>query len=157
MSKTQPWYIAERSDALTVVYLTRRDDLVVRRQEVDGVDYIVEIVKNSRSTKRIFGVQVTAQIDPLGSTISQDIASIVDTQAQSMQELPFPVCLFFFTMQYEEAFYVWLTEPLIADDGAPKLHTYTNIAFQKLDTPAIDRIVQQVNQWYDALFKALAA
>jgi hypothetical protein len=73
-----------------------------------------------------------------------------------MEEIPLPLCLFAFTMENDEGFYQWVVEPIITKDG-PKLHLSTDAALSRLDNTALDRIVDQVNHWYDVLLKALAA
>ncbi|GAB4202566.1 MAG: hypothetical protein OHK0022_25890 [Roseiflexaceae bacterium] len=60
-------------------------------------------------------------------------------------------------MQDEGAYYKWLLEPVLNEAGQPKLRPYTTRSLEKLDDAALDRIVTQVNLWYDALFQALAA
>ncbi len=73
-----------------------------------------------------------------------------------MEELPFPLCLFAFTMENDEGFYQWIVEPIVID-GSPKLRLNRAKELSKLDKAALDRIVVQINQWYDVLLKALAA
>ena len=76
MIRAQPWYIGERAEALARVYLTRRPDLLVKQEEADyGVDYIVEITKNNRPTRRIFGVLVKARIAPITVRVHKRITS----------------------------------------------------------------------------------
>jgi hypothetical protein len=157
MTRAQPWYIGERAEALARVYLTRRPDLLVKQEEADyGVDYIVEITKNKRPTRRMFGVLVKARIAPIIAGTGDSLAAFHFMPEKWMEEIPFPLCLFGFTMENDEGFYQWVVEPSVTDDG-PKLHLNTGKELSRLDNAALDRIITQVNHWYDVLLKALAA
>ena len=157
MTRSQPWYIGERAEALARIYLTRRPDLLVKQEEADyGVDYIVEIAKNGRPTRRMFGVLVKARIAPLTGDTQDSFAAFHFASQTWMEEIPFPLCLFAFTMENDEGFYHWVVEPIVTDEG-PKLRLNTGNELSQLDNAALDRIVTQINQWYDVLLKALAA
>jgi uncharacterized protein DUF4365 len=158
MKNEQAWYLRQRAEALALVYLTRRSDLLIHQQGTDyGIDFIVEIVKENHVTRKTFGLQIKARTTALTNNMIKQL-KIRDLHfEQGREELPFPLCLFFFTMENDEAFYKWLSEPVITEDGRPKLRQNTSGDLNKLDTAALDTIVRQVDQWYDALFKALAA
>src|SRR2546423_9045969 len=112
MKNDKVWYIDQRAEALAFVYLTRRSDLLVHQQTGDyGYDFLVEIVRDQRATRRVFGVQVNARIDPIQNP------KLFNLKHEARKELPFPLCLFFFTMQTDQAFYTWITEPFITTDG----------------------------------------
>lgn len=58
-TSTQRHFIVERSRALAVVYLTRRDDLVVTEESARvGVDLWATIQKKGQDGHRKFGVEV---------------------------------------------------------------------------------------------------
>jgi hypothetical protein len=159
MHEGQPWYVRQRAEALALVYLTRREDLVVRQEQKpdSGLDFIVEIVDHDRPTRRVFGIALTgtlaSSVDEAG--IVADAATVPHQPA--VEQLPFPVCLFLFSVKDSRGFYKWLTEPLVTADGAPKLRLDVDGEFKKLDPKALGIIVTKVNQWYDALVTALAA
>jgi len=159
MSKKPVWYIEERAEVLALVHLTRRDDLLATKQpHADSrINYIVEIIKEKRPTRRIFGVRVKARISPASKNLVSNLKALKIEYEPWMEELPFPLCLFFFTMENDEGFYIWLLEPSITEDGKPKLRLNKTGEFRKLDREALDTIVSQVNQWYDTLLQALAA
>src|SRR5262245_50523456 len=145
MTRAQPWYIGERAEALARVYLTRRPDLLVKPEEADdGVDYIVEITKNNRPTRRVFGVLVKARIAPM--TAEESLAAFHFMPEKWMEEIPFPLCLFAFTMKNDEGFYQWVAEPIVIDND-PKLRLNTGKELSRLDNAALDGIVTQVNHW----------
>ncbi|MCB9077452.1 MAG: DUF4365 domain-containing protein [Anaerolineaceae bacterium] len=61
MENTQAWYITERAEQLAFIYLSRRDDLVITKQNDDyGIDFLVSIVEAGKYTGRVFGVQIKA-------------------------------------------------------------------------------------------------
>ena len=157
MPHTQPRYVSERAEALARVYLTRRPDLLVKQEDADyGVDYIVDITKNNRPARRVFGVLVKARVAPLTAGTGDSLTAFRFVPENWMAEIPFPLCMFAFTMENDEGFYQSVLEPIVTGDS-PKLHLNIKTELRRLDNTALDHIVDQVNQWYDSLLKALAA
>lgn len=157
MNKNTPWYIEQRADALALVYLTRRDDLVVRQTTHHdmGVDYMIEIVKDAHPTGRIFGLQLKAYLtEGQGNILQKKIGVMYE---QWMEELPFPLCLFLFIMESNEGHYMWLSEPIVKGDHQPKLQINKQGVLERLDNDALERIVSSVNTWYDALKVSLTS
>ena len=159
MNEQQPWYVEQRALALALMYLTRRNDLIVRQEHPPdhGIDLIVELVDNDRPTRRVFGVQLKARTSITADEIATEAFVSKLHSQQWLEELPFPVCLFIFSVRDSVGFYKWLTQPVITSDGAPKLRLNVTGEFAKLDTAGLGTIVTEVNQWYDALTVALAA
>jgi hypothetical protein len=152
MKDEKIWYQDQRAEALAIVYLTRRQDLVVHQQKEDyGYDLLVEITRDSRLTKRVFAIQIKSKTEPI------KVQKLIGVTFDEWRETPFPLCLFFFTMRNDHAYYTWITEPIVTQDNRPKLRLNTEAHLFELDTLALDTIVAQVNHWYDSLFKELAA
>jgi hypothetical protein len=68
------------------------------------------------------------------------------------QPFPFPVVLFFFTMENNEGWYTWVAEPVVSPGGAFELVQHSEASCRPLDTEAINEIVEAVDRWYDAFF-----
>lgn len=105
MEKTGLWYIDQRAEQVAFVYLSRRDDLLIHRQTNDFlIDYLVTITDNGNYTGKLFGVQVKAQLSihpkQRGSlvTLELDLPLIPE-------EIPFPLCLFVFSMDTDVGYY----------------------------------------------------
>jgi len=119
MQTEQPWYIGLRSEALAIVSLTRRDDLLVSQQQKDkdtGLDLLVKITKDGNYTGRIFGVQVKATVSSSELIQDDDIFRLKNQEYNNLKvfrDLPFPVCLFFFTLDNDKGYYRWILEPII--------------------------------------------
>src|SRR5437868_3984345 len=63
VAKTEAWYYGQRAESLALMYLTRRSDLVISRQEMDyGLDFLVTICKDKIYSGRIFGVEVKTSL-----------------------------------------------------------------------------------------------
>lgn len=61
MNKTEPWFVMERTKAFASLLLTTRKDLVIQPHQDDsddGVDLLVEVIKDGKPTLRFFGVQL---------------------------------------------------------------------------------------------------
>jgi hypothetical protein len=66
------------------------------------------------------------------------------------------VCLFFFTVRDEQAFFAWLAEPVVNRDG-PKLLHHTRANCIALTNALLGDVVDRVVAWYDAVELLLIA
>jgi hypothetical protein len=149
----QQRFIAERVRALAVVYLTRREDLIVTAETADfGVDLWVTLNLEDKERHRKFGVSLRG----VRMAVTADHANkVLYTSMQKMLRygpFPFPVVLFFFTMENTEGWYTWVAEPVVSSGGNFEVVQHGNAACRPLNTEAIDQIVEAVDRWYDAFF-----
>ena len=153
MPDDNKWFITERVRALAIVLLTRRADLAVTeaKQEYD-LDLLVEI-KNRRSAVRRFGVLLHGTLSPVDEQQANQVLRPVVQRFQRSEPPSFPACLFYFTMQDDQGYYTWLTEPVIREHGRPLLRVHDSASVGKLNDAGLAHIVQRVNAWYDALFE----
>jgi hypothetical protein len=157
MTEQQPWFLGMRSEALAMVYLTRRDDLrVTRVDDPSAIDLLVEIAPGGRATGHIFGVSIKAQAEPLSGDPAHGTLSLPFSPPPSASG-SLPICLFLFTMQDETAYYAWLREPGLAEDATPRLHSNDSPCLRPLDRESLDEIIARVERWYEALALTLAA
>jgi hypothetical protein len=152
-STRQERFISERVRALAIVFLTRREDLIVSEENVDGgVDLWVTLNPEDKVGHRKFGVELKGG----WTTVTADQANqVLAPKMQSMSRygpFPFPVVLFFFTMEKDEAWYTWVAEPVVSIEADFKIVQHRKASCRPLNRPAIDKIVQVVDQWYDAFF-----
>lgn len=161
MENTQAWYITERAEQLAFIYLSRRDDLVITKQNDDyGIDFLVSIVEAGKYTGRVFGVQIKAglSLEPTQENISsKDRFMLNISEPPVPEDIPFPLCLFAFAMENDEGYYRWLKEPQFSSDGQPKLALNKVSEFKKLTKAELNHIVSQVNLWYEKKSHQLAA
>lgn len=153
MSTTETWFIEHRAEALTLVLLTRRSDLIVTplRDHDQGLAVRVEIAPERRATGRIFGIQVGAQVAALPTNTQ---TSHPDQDTVTSITPTFPVCGFFFTMEDNQAYYRWILEPVVADQQ-PQLRWVQSEQLLPLNSAALDQIIAQTNAWYDQLAQNL--
>src|SRR5437016_5479940 len=114
--------IEKRVRALTMMHLTRREELLVEEVKDEiGLDYIVRFHSKGKAGLREFAIQVAG----VWPTATKDDAD--QALRPALQRLkrhgPFlrPVCVFFFTMQNDGAWYTWFVEPIEADGAKPTL------------------------------------
>jgi hypothetical protein len=155
--ESQEWYVAERTRALAMVHLTRRDDLVVSKAVPGiGLEFIVCIskVKGDPSVRQ-FGVFLRG----MKNAVTE--AQLDKTLCPTMQsfprkgQFPYPVCLFHFSMDGDQGYYTWVAEPAVTAEG-PRLQMHEASHCQRLDRAALDEIVEKVDRWYDAFFGKIA-
>lgn len=158
MQKTEAWYLEERAEQLAIVYLLRRNDLVITNKRSgpdEGIDLLVSLLKTGANTGRVFGVDVKAlksdrQIHPVSH---REEVRINLGQARAPRDIPFPVCLFVFCMETDEGYYRWMKKPVYGLDKKPQLLSNDENTFRRLSTEAIDQIVLDVQRWYDHRIK----
>jgi hypothetical protein len=152
MENTQVWYIEPRAEQLAFVYLSRRDDLVIAKQNDDyGVDFLVSVLEDGNYTGRVFGVQVKAKLslEPTQEDTSTNNFKLNLGELLILEDIPFPLCLFVFAMEDDEGYYRWLKEPRFNSQGNSELVLNKVNEFKKLSNAELDSIVSQINLWYE--------
>ncbi len=150
--------IEKRARALAMMLLTHRADLLVEEVKDDiGLDYIVRFHTERKEGLREFGVELRGA----WAAVTKDQADKVLRPAlQRMKRygpFPRPVCLFFFTMEKDGAWYTWVAEPVAAEGETPRLRSCDEPDCRPLDKRALKDVLGRVDAWYDALFPSLIA
>jgi hypothetical protein len=114
-----------RAEQLAVVHLTRRPDLIVTGlKDADyGIDLLASILKNNQKLGRNLGIRVEASVSK-NSLHRRNGHIEIDSKysdASSLVDVSFPVCLFFFTMEDDRGYWKWMVEPVIDLDSHRKL------------------------------------
>jgi hypothetical protein len=112
----------------------------------------VTLLKDGGYSGRLFGVEVKAAVSAPKLVQRDDIIEIklnLDP-LQSLAELPFPVCLFFFTLENDQGYYKWILEPVFEGQSNSKLFFNKSNEFKNLDDEEIGNIISAVNSWYDS-------
>jgi hypothetical protein len=150
-------FLADRVRALATVILTRRGDLtVVETKQDTGLDFHVSIDREDKPMRLVFGVLLRGVLSPVTVDHANQVLSPTMGQFQGMRKFTYPVCLFFFAMREEQAFFSWLAEPVVTD-GAPKLVHHDKANCVELTDELLDRVVEQIVAWYDAVEAVLIA
>jgi hypothetical protein len=141
--------IEKRARALALMLLTRREELLIEEVQDDiGLDYIVRFHTDGKEGLREFGIEVEAA----WTAVTKDQADQVLRPALQQRKRygPFlrPVCLFFFTMENDGAWYTWVAEPL-EEGGKPMLRSCDEADCQSLDKRALKVIIERADLWYD--------
>jgi hypothetical protein len=150
MSSTdEPWFVAERSEALAGVLLTSREDVRVRgeRKRDRGLDFLVEIDAGDPLSTQLFVVQVkgTTSSDP-----NDWMPGVEPLFRGRGGPISLPVCVVVVNVRENQAFYAWVAEPQIEAKGAT-LRFHETGRFRPLDAAAVSDIVDRVKAWYQAL------
>jgi hypothetical protein len=127
-----------RAEKLGYVYFSRIKDLIITESNADDTffDYLIDVGESGKQTGRLFGVEVKAL-----NGASIDIRSIV----KQYQHISFPLLLMAFDNKIDQGYFTWIKEP--KEDGHLFLN-YTTKNLNKLDNNSLNRIVQQVKEWY---------
>jgi hypothetical protein len=150
-------FIADRVRALATVVLTRRPDLTIAEtKQTTGLDFHVYIDREDKPMRLALGVLLRGAAAPLTADNANKVLAPTLGQFQGMRKFTYPVCLFFFTMRDERAYFSWLAEPVLSD-GSPKLMHYNKAKCAELTDDLLDQVVERVVNWYDALEAVLIA
>ncbi len=150
----EPWFVAERSEALAGLLLTSRKDVRVRheRKEDGRTEFLVEIGAEGELSTRIFVVQVKGTLASDPAEWMRDVPQLFPTHGVP----PYlPSCVVVVNVRDNKAFYAWVAEP-VAGANSAKLEFHEKGDFHPLDATAVDGIVDRVKEWYQALAKLLA-
>jgi hypothetical protein len=157
MGKRNVAYIEPRIRALATMYLTRRPDLALHFEDRDtGIDILVDIVNKNRAGRRMFGVELRGTNAPVSFAHANAVLKPSINTMRRYPSLPYPVCLFYFTMEDNAGYYTWLAEPVVKGNAA-KLKLHDEAHCEVLDRATLDAIVERVDHWYDAFYAALIA
>jgi hypothetical protein len=150
-------FIADRVRALATVILTRRHDLTIAEtKQSTGLDYHVTIDREDKPMRLAFGVLLRGVSSPLTAESANKVLVPTMGQFQGMRKFTYPVCLFFFTMRDERAYFAWLAEPVVSA-GGPKLVHHAKASCAVLTDELLDGVVERLVSWYDALEAVLIA
>ena len=147
----------ERARALATIILTRRGDLtVVETKKGTGLDFHVYIDREDKPMRLMFGVLLRGVPSPVTVEHANTVLGTTMAHFQGMRKFTYPVCLFFFTMREEQAFFSWLAEPVVTN-GVPKLVHHEKADCVELTNEITDKVVAQIVAWYDAVETVLIA
>jgi hypothetical protein len=151
----QELLIAKRVQALAIMYLTRRSDLTVEEVREDtGLDLLVRLVPEGKEGVREFGVELRGALSSVSNEHADKVLRPSVRQAHRAGPFGFSVCLFFFTMDDNKAWYTWIAEPVVRA-GKALLQSHEDADCRRLDNGTLDEIVDRVDRWYDAFFENL--
>jgi hypothetical protein len=149
--------LAEQLRALATIILTRRSDLdIVETKKETGLDLHVTIDREDKPMRLIFGVLLRGMASPVTAEQANKVLRTTMNQFQGMRKFTYPVCLFFFTLRQEQAFFSWLAEPVITG-GAPKLVHREKANCIELTNELLNQAIEQIVAWYDAVEAILIA
>ena len=156
-NETREQFLAERVRALATVILTRRDDLTITEtKQGTGLDFHVSIEREDKPMRLTFGVLLRGVPSPVTAEHASKLLRPTMGQFLGMRKFTYPICLFFFAMREERAFFSWLAEPVVTDAG-PKLIHHDKAHCIEFTDDLLGRVVDQVVAWYDAVETVLIA
>jgi hypothetical protein len=149
--------LGERVRALATIVLTRRGDLsVVETKKDTDLDFHVYIDREDKPMRLMFGVLLRGVPSPVTIDHANKILGPTMGQFQGMRKFTYPVCLFFFTMREEQAFFSWLAEPVV-NGSMPKLVHRDTANCVELTNERLDQAVDAIVAWYDSVEAVLIA
>jgi hypothetical protein len=149
--------MAEQVRAMATVLLTRRADLtIVDTRRETGLDLHVQVNREDKPMRLTLGVLLRGVVSPVTAEAANQMLVPTLGQFQGMRKFTYPVCLFFFTLRQEQAFFCWLAEPVVAG-GAPKLVHRDRADCVPLTDDLLDQVLREVVAWYDAVEAVLIA
>lgn len=146
----------KRARALTRILLSRRPDLRVEEIEDEiGQDFVVRFRTQGKEGRRELGIEVKADWAALSKDQADQALRPVLQRLKRFGPFPHPLCLFYFTMENDGAWYTWIAEPLQSVDGRATLSFRDSPDCHALDKKALRDIIERVDKWYDVHFSFL--
>jgi hypothetical protein len=156
-NESKKQFVAEQVRALATVILTRRGDLtIVDTKRNTGVELHVTIEREDKPMRLVFGILLRGVWLPIAPGHENKVLGPTMGQFQGMRKFTYPVCLFFFATRDERAFFSWLAEPVV-NRGAPKLVHHEKARCVPLMDELLDKVIEQIVAWYDAVEAVLIA
>jgi hypothetical protein len=150
--------VEKRARALAMMLLTRHANLLIEEVKDDvGLDLVVRFHTEGKEGLREFGIKLRGA---WAATTKDQADKALRPTVQRMKSygpFPRPVCLFFFTMENDDAWYAWVAQPIESEDGKPLLRSCDEPDCRPLDKKALKELIERVDLWYDALFPSLIA
>jgi len=121
-----------------------------------GLDFHVYIDREDKPMRLMFGVLLRGVASPVTIEKVNKFLGPTLGQFQGMRKFTYPVCLFFFAMREEQAYFSWLAEPVVKG-GVPKLVHHAKANCVELTNDRLDQVVEAIVSWYDSVEAALIA
>jgi hypothetical protein len=146
-NETNERYLGGQVRSRANVIHTRRDDLrVVETKEETGLDLHVSVQREDKPMRLVFGVLLRGVPSPMTAEQANKVLGPTLGFFQGLRKFTYPVCLFFFTVRDEQAFFSWLAEPVVNGDG-PKLVLHTQANQVELTDAWLGDVVDRVVAW----------
>ena len=150
--------IGERIRAVAIVHLTRRPEILVHEETKDiGIDLLAFITPEDKAGVRQFGVQLKGIWESVTAQEANRVLRPKMRETIQQGPFPFPVILFFFTMEKNQAWYTWVAEPIVLPQGLATFRLHDEAQCRPLHDQAVDEIVDRVNAWYDAYYSQVSS
>jgi hypothetical protein len=128
----------------------------VETRKDTGLDFHVSIEREDKPMRLVFGVLLRGVASPVTAAQANKILGPTVGQFRGMRKFTYPVCLFFFRVRDEQAFFSWLAEPVVKD-GAPKLVHHAEANCVPLADEFLGQAIERIGGWYDAVEAVLIA
>jgi hypothetical protein len=156
-NESKEQFLADQVRALATIILTRRGDLTILETRRDtGLDFHIYIEREDKPMRLVFGVLLRGVASPATIEQANEILGPTMGQFRGMRKFTYPVCLFFFSVREERAFFSWLAEPVV-NGGAPKLVHHENANCVELTDEVLGQAIERIVGWYDAVETVLIA
>jgi hypothetical protein len=114
------------------------------------------VEREDKPMRLVFGVLLRGVPSPTTAEEANKALGPTVGFFQGLRKFTYPVCLFFFTVREEQAFFSWLAEPVV-NGGGPKLVHHTRANCVELTDALVGGVVDRVVAWYDAVEAVLIA
>ena len=141
-----------RSEQLSIVYLTRRSDLRVGQQKDGyGPELFVTILEEGQDVGRYVGIEARGVSTNAVRRHGEESVEItrLSFKYTPYQDVPFPACLFVFSMEDDRGYWKWIREPVLESPRGRTLVLNESKTMLPLTNEAIEHLVQTVRCWYE--------
>ncbi len=156
MTRTQSFMIEHRTQALTTVFLTGRNNVdVIPLRDLGGLSMICRILTHDEDMEMVFGVIHGGTSEPLaGERAAEKLLNSRLRASKAARQYPFPVLVLLFSMQSDDGFFAWRMEPDVSQ-GVPILMLNERLTCEKATRTGLDDVVERIRSWYALYYDKL--
>lgn len=153
MTKEQSFMIEHRTQALTTVFLTGRNNIeVISLPDLGELDMLCRIVSQGGQDEMPFGVIQKATSEALANErLAEMYLNSRFRGLKTPKRYPFPVLIVLFSMQSDDGYYSWKMEPDISE-GVPVLIPNERLTCERATKTGLDSVIEKIRTWYSAYY-----
>jgi hypothetical protein len=156
-------FIVSRAQTVAREFLTRRPEAVIHPFDGNDLDLVVtldpsaslEIPGFSPFGVFVWGTNQSISSGKVASNFATRRWKSERERSNSSHTYLLPVIALLYSVKEDIGYYAWISEPLIPQDGPPKLIPNEDLHCTLIMRNSMDKIVQKVAGWYTRLSSVL--
>jgi hypothetical protein len=159
MNETTSKFVENRAETLARELLTRRPDVVIHPFDDNDLTFVVTLSPSASLKIQgfspfgviVWGTDKSVSSETAASSFATRRWKGEDELSKSSHTYFLPVIALLYPVNEDDGYYAWISEPHVPKDSPPKLIPNEHLDCTKIRRNSLDKIVQQVAEWYTRL------